>query len=125
MLYSTQIETRFRDPHFAGNVTGRALTARAATPGSSAVLQINLVVENELIQRAGFQAFGCPPCIAAGDWACEWLTGRALSETSQLTAAMIESALDLEPAKRHVALLVEDVLAQIATGNSEQTKLSY
>ena len=97
---------------------------RATTPGSSALLQINLQVADKYIQRAAFQALGCPSCIAAGDWACEWLSGRALDEIKLLTAAVIEAALELAPDKRHVALLVEDALAEIAAGNSHQTKLS-
>ncbi len=115
MIYSNQIETRFRNPGYPGAAQPIDLTGRAETPGSAAVLQLYLQIENGRVMRASFQAFGCPACIAAGDWACEWLTGRKLVQINTLNATQIESALELAPAKRHVALLVEDALANALT----------
>lgn len=125
MFYSAQVEGRFRDPRHAGPPpAGEVLVGRADSPGSAAVLQISLRVAGGKIQQATFQALGCPSCIAAGDWACEWLTGRALAQVGELKAAIIESALELAPDKRHCALMVEDALAQATAGNSRQTQLS-
>lgn len=117
MLYSPAIEQRFRQPQYAGPAQPQDLTGRAQTPGSSAVLALYLQVEQGMIVSARFQALGCPSCIAAGDWVCEWLVGRELDDLADragskaLKTQQIESALELTPSKRHVALLVEDALA--------------
>lgn len=116
MHYSPAIEQRFRQPQYAGPAQPQDLTGRAQTPGSSAVLALYLQVDQGAIVRARFQALGCPACIAAGDWVCEWLVGRQLvglvdqNGSKGLKTQHIESALELAPSKRHVALLVEDAL---------------
>lgn len=119
MLYSPAIEQRFRQPQYAGSAQPHDLAGRAQTPGSSAVLALYLQVEQGTIVRARFQALGCPACIAAGDWVCEWLSGRELADlvdqadragSKGLNTQQISSALELAPSKRHVALLVEDAL---------------
>lgn len=118
MIHSEQVEARFRNPRWAGApTTGKCRVGRATTPGSAAVLQISLQIAAGRCERATFLAYGCPSCIAAADWACEWLSGRKLTETSALKATMIESALELAPGKRHCGLLVEDALATALTGN--------
>lgn len=117
--YGRQIEARFRQPRFAGAPEKRAnlLTGEARTPGSDAVLRFYLDVDAGIVASAQFQAFGCPATIAAGDWACEWLNGRSLDQAGAFSAAGMETALELPPDKRHVALLVEDALKELQSAN--------
>lgn len=125
MIYSPQVEARFRDPRWAGAPTsGHSCNGRATTPGSSAVLQISLQVQRETIQRASFLVYGCPSCIAAADWACEWLGGRGVADVGELTATLIESALELTPNKRHCGLLVEDAVVAALVGTNLHTEES-
>lgn len=118
MTYSPQVEARFRNPRWAGAPADDACcVGRATTPGSAAVLQISLLVQGGQIKHVSFLAYGCPSCIAAADWACEWLGGRGVSDVGELKAPMIELALELAPDKRHCGLLVEDALAAALAGN--------
>lgn len=112
--YSEAVEQHFRAPRHAavnaGPVAQPVRTGRADTPGSSAVVELQLVLVDERIEKARFLAHGCPSCIAAADWACEWLTGKNRADALQLSAARIEAALELVASKRHCGLLVEDAL---------------
>lgn len=122
--HSEAVEHRFRDPRWSApaavapqSVNGRLATGRARTPASAAVLELTLVVDGGIIRRAMFRAHGCPSCIAAADWACEWMSGRATAEARELTAAQIEAALALAAAKRHCGLLVVDALQDALDGS--------
>lgn len=111
MDYSPQIWERFRDPRYAGTLSGAdVVCGESRTPASKAVLRLQVRLAEGRIQAARFQALGCPSTIAAGDWLCEWLEGRALSATASLTAGSLAEALALAPVRRHCAVLADDAL---------------
>ena len=112
MTYSPNVESRFRAPtHAGGPVSAQVLTGQAGSAGASGVLHLHLLLAENSVTHASFQALGCPVCIAAGDWACEWLVGKTLAQAANLSAVLIESALELSPDKRHIGLMVEDALS--------------
>lgn len=119
--YSPNIWQRFRTPLRAGALSGAEVhIGEARTPASKAVLRLYLRISGrtagEHIQTARFQALGCPSTIAAADWICEWLEGRALVEGQALKPELIAAALALPAERRHCALLAEDAL-RAALGN--------
>jgi NifU-like protein involved in Fe-S cluster formation len=109
--YSAEVWRRFRAPRHAGALSGAGSTqGEARTPASKAVLRLQLKLHAGRIQAARFQALGCPSTIAAGDWLCEWLEGRALAEAAVPCASRLSEALALSPVRRHCAVLAEDAL---------------
>lgn len=111
MDYSPQIWERFRDPRHAGRLSGAdVVCGESRTPASKAVLRLQVRLAEGRIQAARFQALGCPSTIAAGDWLCEWLEGKTLSEAKLLSAGSVGDALTLAPVRRHCAVLAEDAL---------------
>ncbi|MGB1581326.1 MAG: aminotransferase class V-fold PLP-dependent enzyme, partial [Nevskiales bacterium] len=90
------------------------ISARAQTPGSRAVMQIQARLEGGRIADTRFAVFGCVSAIACGAWLAEWLPGKGLEQLDTLRAADIDHELALAPVKRHCALLAEDALRIIA-----------
>lgn len=116
--YSPQIWQRFRAPQYAGVLQGPdVIRSEAQTPASKAVLRLHLKIGKERIDKARFQALGCPSTIATGDWLCQWLEGRHLTKVSSLSVTQLAEALALVPVRRHCAVLAEDAL-QAALGQS-------
>lgn len=110
--YSPEVWRRFRAPTHAGCLEGPgAAQGLARTPASNAVLSLSVTVEQGRINAARFKALGCPSTIAAGEWLCEWLEGRAASEVTGFSSAMLEQALALSPVRRYCAIMAEDALA--------------
>jgi nitrogen fixation NifU-like protein len=109
--YSVEVWARFRAPRYTGALGGAAIvTGEARTPASKAVLRLHLKPHEGRVQSARFQALGCPSTIAAGDWLCEWLEGRKLTEAAGLRASQLAESLALTPVRRHCAVLAEDAL---------------
>ncbi len=115
--YSPEVWRRFRAPRHAGTLDGPAVCrGEARTPASKAVLRLSVEIGQGRIRAARFQALGCPSSIAAGDWLCEWLEQRGVSEALRLTAAELAGALALAAERRHCAVLAEDALRHALDG---------
>lgn len=111
--YSDTVRERFLAPAHAGPLPrgARVLEGRAtAAAGVSLALFLELDAAGETVENVVFRAQGCPSCVAAADWTCEWLRGRTLEEARGLTAVAIEEGAGLAPEKRDCGLLVEDAL---------------
>lgn len=114
-IYSDAVRKRFLAPAHAGELPRgeRVLEGRAAAAGGSELaLYLAMDADGETIENAVFRAHGCPSCIAAADWACEWLRGRTLRQARGLTAVTIEEGAGLVPEKRNCGLLIEDALEE-------------
>lgn len=114
--YSPAVWQRFRAPTHAGHLEGAGilpgiLQGQARTPATHAVLCLSVAIEQGRISQARFQALGCPSTIAAGEWLCEWLEGRAVGEASAFSSTVLERALELAPVRRYCAIMAEDALA--------------
>jgi len=111
--YSEPVWRHFRAPHGGcGLSDSSALVGEADTPGSDAVVRLEIALDgNHHIERAAFRAYGCPACIAAASWLCAHVEGRTLAQARCLTVTEIERALELPADKRHCVLLALDALA--------------
>jgi nitrogen fixation NifU-like protein len=118
MLYSTQVWDHFRQPRHAGEWPEDAAvsTGTADTPGSKAVLRLQLRCRDREVEAARFLAYGCPSTIAAGSWLCDWLQGRRVEEAARLTAMEVAEALALPASRRHCAVLAVDALKAALAG---------
>lgn len=111
--YSETVVRRFLAPAHAGALPRgtRVLEGHAtAAGGVSLALFLQLDAAGKTVGNAVFRAQGCPSCIAAADWTCEWLRGRTPAEARGLNAVMIEEGAGLAPEKRDCGLLIEDAL---------------
>lgn len=112
--YSEAVWMRFRHPRHAGRLEGSGVAAaEAKTPGSRAVLRMQLRIEAGRISAARFLAYGCVATIAAADWFAHNVEGKTIAEAGGLSPEDAVGALDLPPVKRHCALLAADVLKAV------------
>lgn len=114
-MYSEAVWARFRSPAHAGRLHGpQVTTVRMQTPGSRAVLQLQLSVAGTgptaQVQQARFLAYGGVASIAAADWLAEYVSGKAVVEVQGLAVNQLMEALSLPVVKRHSALLACNAL---------------
>lgn len=100
-------------PH-AGTLAANSgvVSASARTPASKARLNIQVIVNEGKIERACFQAYGCPFTIAVGSWLAAWCIGKKISELSQFDPATLRSALEIPADRAHCWLMAQDVLRE-------------
>jgi cysteine desulfurase len=111
--YSSPVWTAFAAPMHAALLPKSILTGAAGSPGGALHLCLQADLAQGRIERATFQAYGCPVTIAVGEWLATWVEGRRADELS-LTAAEIQVALEISSDKAHCALLGEDVILALS-----------
>ena len=116
--YSPMVWQYFNDDRRAGAwpLAEDVIAVRANTPGSRAVMAVQIKLIADQVADARFQVYGCVSAIACGAWLADWLVGKDQAQLAELTANDIDAALALAPVKRHCALLAEDALGMLRSG---------
>lgn len=118
--YSPLVWAHFQRPCGGGRPEQRGFRAgRAGAIKQGALVELWLRVQDERVEDARFEAFGCPSTIAAASWLCQWLPGRTLEQALALDGLTIARALEMDAAKRGVALVVEDALKAALAANGQ------
>ncbi len=113
--YPAPVWMLFQTTPYAGTLGANpgVLSARARTPASKAQLNIQVLVNEDKIEKACFQAYGCPFTIAVGSWLAAWCIGKKIRELSQFELATLQSALEIPADRAHCLLMAQDVLREI------------
>jgi NifU-like protein involved in Fe-S cluster formation len=128
--YSPEVLAHFRNPIGAGRLAGESARGHAGAGSGTATgearddaggqrvrLHLRLGADRR-IERARFQAFGCPVAIAAASAAVARLEGASLAEALELRADVLARELALTPEQAPLAELplraLRDALAYLA-----------
>ena len=115
--YPAPVWRRFREPAHAGALASNGapvLSARAATPASKSLIELDLRVNREgQVEEARFRAYGCPTTIAVGEWLAEQAQGRPVGKWCEITANDIRGALEIGDDRAHCAVMGEDIVRDV------------
>jgi NifU-like protein involved in Fe-S cluster formation len=111
------VREHFEHPRNLGRMADATVEGEASNPVCGDRLKLFLKLEGGRIERASFQAQGCPASIAAGSMATEMLRGLLLEEARRLTDEDVEKALGgLPSGKRHCSVLARDAVTAALEG---------
>lgn len=109
--YNATVEDHFQHPRNLGATEEANVVAEASNPVCGDRMKLYLQVDGDRIQRASFQAQGCPAAIAAASMTTVLLIGRTRAEARMLTNREVERALGgLPRAKLHCSVLAEEAV---------------
>jgi NifU-like protein involved in Fe-S cluster formation len=111
--YSETVLEHFRKPRNAGAFpagTPDVIEASAGNRRQGREISLALRLEAGRVTECRYQAYGCPATIALCSILSERLKGRTLQDCGQMGGLALADELDLPPAKRAAALLLEDAL---------------
>ena len=122
--YSAEVLEHFRNPHGAGSLPegeAGALCGEARDDEGGQRVRLHLRVGADgRIERARFQAFGCPIAIASASAAVARLEGASVAEALGLRADALARELALTPEQAGIAELpiraLRDALAYLRPG---------
>jgi len=111
--YSETVLEHFRKPRNAGvfpTGTPDVIEGSAGNRRQGREISLALRLEAGRVVECRYRAYGCPATIALCSVMSERLKGRILQECRQMSGIALAEELELPPAKRAAALLLEDAL---------------
>ena len=100
-------------PH-AGHIHyGVPYTAMLGDPAQGQVFALVLQIDDQQIKQATFQAYGGTALIACGEYLCQCIENKMITDPSIPTAAQIRQALALPRSQIGAMILVEETLKRI------------
>lgn len=111
-MYSEIAMDHFRNPRNGGCLKAYNGRGIAGHPNSGPYMIVYLKVENNVVQEASFQTFGCPAAVAAGSALTEYLLGKETTRARLVTRDTILGLLGGLPlGKEHCADIASSALA--------------
>ena len=111
MLYSEKTMDHFLNPRNVGGMEDANGVAEIGNTTCGDVMRIYLKVENDIVQDAKFETFGCASAIATSSMATEMIKGKPIEEALKLTnRQVVEELGGLPESKLHCSVLAEKAL---------------
>jgi nitrogen fixation NifU-like protein len=113
-MYSDKVLDHFHHPRNVGEIENATTVVEVTNPVCGDVMKLWVVVRDEVVVEAKFNAAGCVPSVACGSYLTEAIRGKPLAELAGITPEQIESGLGgLPSASHHAAILAADALKQL------------
>ncbi len=110
-LYSEKVMDHFRNPRNTGVIENADGIGEVGNAKCGDIMKIYLKIEDDIIQDAKFETFGCGSAIASSSMATELIKGKPVSEALALTNQAVVEALDGLPThKVHCSVLAEEAI---------------
>ena len=121
-LYSEKLMDHFRHPRNVGSIENADGIGEVGNAKCGDIMKIYLKINNNVVEDAKFETFGCGSAIASSSMATELIKGKPLGEVKQLTNKAVAEALDgMPPHKMHCSVLAEEAILAALKDYSERT----
>ena len=117
--YNRTVRAYFADAEHRGDVRDGAV---GYCEDQGMRVRLSAEVEDGMITRLAFRAWGCPHVIAAAEAVCRQFEGRAAAELEQFTSGQIMRDLAVPVEKTGRILVLEDTVRSL--GRAIQDRLS-
>ena len=126
MLYSTKVMDHFVNPRNVGAITDADGIGEAGNAKCGDIMRVYLKIQDDVIEDAKFETFGCGSAIASSSMATEMIKGKPLSNALELTNKAVAQALGgLPPVKMHCSVLAEDAVKKAVKDYYDRSGISY
>ncbi len=110
-MYSKKVMEHFQNPRNVGKFENPDGIGKMGNPVCGDVMELMIKVNDNIIEDAKFQTFGCCAAIATSSIITEMVKGKTLQEAEKISKQAVAIALDgLPPAKMHCSNLAADAL---------------
>ena len=110
-MYSDKVMDHFQNPRNAGKMENPDGIGKKGNPVCGDVMELAIRINDNIIEEAKFQTFGCCAAIATSSIITEMVQGKTIDEAELISKKAVAEALDgLPPAKMHCSNLAADAL---------------
>ena len=111
MVYSALVLVLFMNARYVGAMEDADGVGQVGSARCGDSMKIYLMIEDGIITKATFEAFGCGSAIASSSMATVLISGMPLSQARARTNEAVAEALDGLPEKKlHCSVLAEEAL---------------
>ena len=126
MLYSAKVMDHFMNPRNVGAMEDADGVGQVGSARCGDSMKIYLKIEDGIITKATFEAFGCGSAIASRSMATVLMTGKPLSQAPALTNEAVAEALDGLPEKKlHCSVLAEQAVRAAVRDYYDRNHIPY
>ena len=113
--YSPKVLEIFKNPRNLGPLTDATVVESAGSPACGDIIKLYLKIkrinEEDIIEKATFESYGCAANIAAASILTEMITGKSLKEAWNISWKTLSDELGgLPPIKYHCSILAVGAL---------------
>jgi len=113
--YSPKVLEIFRNPKNLGPLVDATVVESAGSPACGDMIRLYLkirrIIEEDIIEKATFESYGCAANIAAASILTEMITGKSLEEAWSISWKTLSDELGgLPPIKYHCSILAVGAL---------------
>ena len=111
-MYNDKVMDNFKNPRNVGVIENADGESKVGSPECGDIMQIFLKInDDEVIEDAKFQTFGCAAAVASSSMATQMLIGKTINEALKLPNRQVVEELEgLPPQKIHCSVLAEDAI---------------
>ena len=111
-MYTEQVMDHFMNPRNVGEIEDASGVGEVGNAKCGDIMKIYLKInDNNIIEDAKFQTFGCGSAIASSSMATELIIGKSVNDAVELTnKAVVEALGGLPPVKVHCSVLAEQAI---------------
>lgn len=126
MLYSEKVMDHFLNPRNVGSIENADGVGEVGNAKCGDIMRVYLKVENDTVQDAKFETFGCGSAIAASSMATEMIKGKSISEALELNNKEVVEALDgLPQHKIHCSVLAQGAIQEAVRNYYDRNGIEY
>ncbi|MCX8648998.1 iron-sulfur cluster assembly scaffold protein [Gilliamella sp. B2776] len=115
-MFNKIITDNFCDPKYQGKMTESGIKLALSNPvcGDKVDIFINYNKEEDKIEKARFQAWGCTTSLAMSNIFCKYVENNPLSQVRKISDSEIGELLGvLEPSQQHCVEMLISLFKQI------------
>ena len=126
MVYNTTVMDHFVNPRNVGAIANADGVGECGNAKCGDIMRVYLKIQDEIIEDATFETFGCCSAIASSSMATEMIKGNSLHNALELTNTAVTEALGgLPSSKIHCSVLAEHAVKKAIKDYYDRNNISH
>ena len=125
-LYTDTVMDHFMHPRNVGEIPNADGVGEVGNAKCGDIMKMYLKINDNVIEDAKFETFGCGSAIASSSMATELIKGKAIDEALAVTNKQVVDALGGLPAyKLHCSVLAEESIKSAVKNYYDRNNITY
>ncbi|MBP1924993.1 nitrogen fixation NifU-like protein [Sedimentibacter acidaminivorans] len=121
-MYTEIVMDHFKNPRNVGSIENADGVGQVGNAKCGDIMKIYLKINDDIIEDAKFETFGCGSAIASSSMATELIIGKSINEAVEFSnKAVVEALGGLPPVKVHCSVLAEQAIKSALYDYAQKT----